>query len=328
MKRKRQTTKSKRQLTTFGKNNYSILENMKTKTLLLLIAFIVLGKIQAQTTNEEAVATYQLAQEEYGKHHFDKSLSYLDVVEKLSPEAKVKTSYLKAKCYETKLFNAPNINLGAYENCLDNISFYLQNGKDEDKKSELIKLKIEIKNSDDYKLILEYNNYSKEELYVIIQKIMQECAPSPGGATGGWSPMSNTTDWHYNSEFDSVKCILKLAKWYIYSGVLWEVSIHSINISDLEIQSKDFSEFQSIEATGRYNVSQKVISSIISQDITKYFKGINKNSCNNQTYKEENAKFYLSNFFDAKNQKSIDNNYDRKINLAFSMLIKKCKSGK
>ncbi len=197
---------------------------MKTINFLLLIIFafiIPIAKITAQTNNEEAILTYQLAQEEFDKANYTKAAQYLDKVEKLNPEAKIKASYLKAKCFfntlpesfetkdrknkeewgllsQRKYFNEYpsnkgcafvnyvtysamfanfnikeniqnikawsicgrkvldstfNLDFTAYSMCMANINYYRINGKDEEKKSELLKLKIQIENTDEYNLV-------------------------------------------------------------------------------------------------------------------------------------------------------------------------------
>lgn len=100
--------------------------------------------IQAQTNDQEAQLTYQLAQEAYDNNHFEKALQYLDKVEQLNSQAKVKSSYLKAKSY----YRMSNIQ--SYEAALESISYYMSNGKDEEKLAELLKIKIYIQNSDDF----------------------------------------------------------------------------------------------------------------------------------------------------------------------------------
>jgi hypothetical protein len=92
--------------------------------------------IQAQTNDQEAQLTYQLAQEAYDNNHFERALQYLDKVEQLNSHAKVKSSYLKAKSY----YRLSNIQ--SYEAALESISYYMSNGKDEEKITELLKIKI------------------------------------------------------------------------------------------------------------------------------------------------------------------------------------------
>ncbi len=159
---------------------------------------------------QEAILTYQLAQEEFDKANFAKAAQYLDKVEKLNPEAKIKASYLIAKCYsnmlpksfarwdeQAKTIHSHYINrdcpgqngavtydellhnmykvgkpdhksntweicsrtygnltfdFSAYLMCMENIAYYLPNGNDETKKTEMLKLKIQIENTDEYNL--------------------------------------------------------------------------------------------------------------------------------------------------------------------------------
>jgi|GEM_PF-2612561 len=191
---------------------------------ILLLALIITNKLTAQTQDnkEEAILTYQLAQDEFNKSNYIKALQYLDKVEQLNPNAKVRTSYLKAKCYANTLpesfiyrdkkirdnfvagdpyddcpakrtrftnyvhfadlltnFNADdqiknnnwkccnltigngvfNVDFSIYAKCMESINYYRLNGIDEAKKTELLKLKIQIENTD------EYNLYESTELY-------------------------------------------------------------------------------------------------------------------------------------------------------------------
>ena len=126
---------------------------MKTKIILLsLFTFLLTtSKIAAQTNVEEAIATFQLAQDEFTRLQYAKALVYLDKVEKLNPDAKVKTSYLKAKCYKEELQkNRDRVNnrsVKMYNECMACIGYYNSNGKDEEKKAELLKIKITLENT-------------------------------------------------------------------------------------------------------------------------------------------------------------------------------------
>ena len=114
------------------------------RKLLIMMGLLFFTTIQAQTNDQEAQLTYQLAQEAYDNNHFEKALQYLDKVEQLNSQAKVKSSYLKAKSY----YRMSNIQ--SYEAALESISYYMSNGKDEEKITELLKIKIYIQNSDDF----------------------------------------------------------------------------------------------------------------------------------------------------------------------------------
>ena len=114
------------------------------RKLLTIMVLLFFTTIQSQTEDQEAQLTYQLAQEAYDNLHFEMALQYLDKVEQLNSQAKVKSSYLKAKSYY-RLYN-----MESHEAALENISYYINNGKDEEKKTELLKIKIHIENSDDF----------------------------------------------------------------------------------------------------------------------------------------------------------------------------------
>ena len=80
---------------------------MKTKFfLILLLAVLAIAKTKAQSNEEEAQLSYQMAQEELDKGNYRQALVYLDKVDRLSEAAKVKTSYLKVRCYQYMLFDS------------------------------------------------------------------------------------------------------------------------------------------------------------------------------------------------------------------------------
>ncbi len=141
---------------------------------ILLFASIITGNLHAQGNSEEANLTYQLAQEEFEKANYSKAVEYLDKVDVINPEAKVKTSYLKAKCYEAQLFQ-PNTKDEAYMNCMKNVSYYISNGKDEEKETEIFKLKLKLESDDNYMLIKEFENYTVKDCRGVIIKIFFEC---------------------------------------------------------------------------------------------------------------------------------------------------------
>ena len=114
------------------------------KKLLTMMVLLFFTTIKAQTNDQEAQLTYQLAQEAYDNNNFEMVLRYLDKVEQLNSHAKVRSSYLKAKSYY-KLSN-----IESYEAALENIRYYINNGKDEEKITELLKIKIYIENSDKF----------------------------------------------------------------------------------------------------------------------------------------------------------------------------------
>jgi len=94
--------------------------------LILIFAFLTTAKTNAQTSNEEAVATYQMAQEKFDQGQYKDALTFLDKVDELNSSAKTKTSHLKAKCY-FKIINQNNYKKESQRNncinCLNNSSF-------------------------------------------------------------------------------------------------------------------------------------------------------------------------------------------------------------
>jgi hypothetical protein len=143
---------------------------MKNIKFLLTSLFFILTisvKTNAQTENDEAVLTYQMAEEEYDKGNFNKAIFYLDKVEKISEEAKVRTSYLRAKCIDKLLDLTPNNETYLYQG-IQAIEYYFNNGKDDSKKKELLKIKIKIENSDNYQLAKEFLNMSKDDAFKLL----------------------------------------------------------------------------------------------------------------------------------------------------------------
>lgn len=128
---------------------------------------------KSQSNEQEAQLTYQLAQEEYEKSNYLEAIKYLDKVESLSEQAKVKTSYLKAKCFENLLFKENSID-EYYLKCIEMISFYNDYGKDVEKKNELLKLKLKLENSENYKLLKYFKGYSPQQLKDTILSIFQK----------------------------------------------------------------------------------------------------------------------------------------------------------
>ncbi len=125
---------------------------MKIKTLLILFALLGVVKIYGQTKEEDAITYYQLAQEQFDKGQFKDVLNYLNKVDALNPAAKTKTSYLKAKCYDNLIEQSYELkNDSMYVNLFNNIQNYFDNGKDEAKKKELLKLKLKAEGSEKYK---------------------------------------------------------------------------------------------------------------------------------------------------------------------------------
>jgi hypothetical protein len=156
---------------------------MKNKIFLtVLIALMLLGKINAQNNEQEAQLAYQLAKEEYDKSNYLEAIKYLDKVQKLNPASYSKVSYLEAKCYDKQLTLTPD-----YDKLMNNlmvyIRYYLENGKDEDKKTELTKIKIKIESSDDYKIFKEFEHISIKDAFQMLVEA-QKKFPNGGNIEG------------------------------------------------------------------------------------------------------------------------------------------------
>jgi hypothetical protein len=149
---------------------------MKTLKLIPVFIFFTLtltGKINAQNSEQEAQLTFQLAQEEYDKGNYLEAIKYLDKVQKLNPASYTKVSYLSAKCLDKQLTITPGDDK-LMDDLMVYIRYYLENGKDEDKKSELIKIKIRIENSDEYLLAKEFENISKNDALEMLIKAQKQ----------------------------------------------------------------------------------------------------------------------------------------------------------
>ena len=106
-------------------------------------------KIQTAEDEQNAKLRYQMAMEEYESKDYGKAIENLYKIEELDTNAITKTSYLIAKCWETYLYKSTTAAY-YYDNCLKSINYYIQKGKDEEKKTELRKIKITIEDSPDY----------------------------------------------------------------------------------------------------------------------------------------------------------------------------------
>ncbi len=105
--------------------------------------------IQTIEGEQDAKLRYQMATDQYEKQEYTKALNNLYVAVSLDTNARVKTSYLQAKCMETFLYQN-STESRVYERCLRFINYYIENGKDEEKKTELRKMKITIEDNQDY----------------------------------------------------------------------------------------------------------------------------------------------------------------------------------
>ena len=125
---------------------------MKTKLVFCLCVLLASIKVTAQSNEQEAVLTYKLAMEEYDKGNFDKALPLFDHVLKLDNKSEAKVAYMKVKCSENFLFkDIEDENLDSrdddYLDCMSNIETYIKKGSDENRKNELLRLKIKIENT-------------------------------------------------------------------------------------------------------------------------------------------------------------------------------------
>ena len=106
-------------------------------------------KNQTEEEVEDAKLRYQMAMEQYEKKDYGKAIDNLNKIVELDSNARVKTSYLQAKCWENFLYQN-GTEARYYVACLDFINYYIKNGKDEEKKTELRKMKITIEDNQDY----------------------------------------------------------------------------------------------------------------------------------------------------------------------------------
>ncbi len=155
------------------------------RAIILVFPLLIMAKTYAQNNDQEAQLTFSLAQEEMEKSGYDQAIVYLDKVDELNPEAKTKTSYLKAKCYHSlTTYEHDNEKLDKYYNgCLTNIKYYFDNGKDESKKTELLKIKIEVENSKGYRE-LKANKLAAQEA----KKNADHPKDNTGGVVGQTQP--------------------------------------------------------------------------------------------------------------------------------------------
>lgn len=120
---------------------------MKNYIKVFIISMSLFLKGYSQGVEQEAIAVYQLAQEEFDKNNVSQAINYLNKAEKIDIKSKIKTSYLKAKCYEKIIFDSYSIqDSSLIINCLSSIKYYLDNGKDDLKINELFKLKYKLEN--------------------------------------------------------------------------------------------------------------------------------------------------------------------------------------
>ncbi len=135
------------------------------KTIFVFIAFTLLAytPCAAQTNSEEAQLTYKLAIEAYNKGDYSTCSTYLNDVIRLDSNSKAKVSYQQVKCIEPFLFY-DNYDDSKFSNALNWIKQYLSVGADENKRNELMTLKIKIEHDPGYKLCKEIEGYSREQL--------------------------------------------------------------------------------------------------------------------------------------------------------------------
>ncbi len=184
------------------------------KKLLTMMVLLFFTTIKAQTNDQEAQLTYQLAQEAYDNNNFEMVLRYLDKVEQLNSHAKVRSSYLKAKSYY-KLSN-----IESYEAALENIRYYINNGKDEEKITELLKIKIYIENSDKFN---HTENVTIGSQVWTIQNLdvatYRDGTPIPQVTTTAWANLTTGAWCYYENSTANGKTYGKLYNWYAVAGI-------------------------------------------------------------------------------------------------------------
>ncbi len=120
---------------------------MKSKTILLILVTVMTTVItKAQTDAEKANANYKLAEEEFEKGQYQNTVDYLTSAIKLNPLFETKASYLMAKSFDKLSLSSSDASKSALlkTNCLNSINYYIANGKDENKKTELTQIKIKM----------------------------------------------------------------------------------------------------------------------------------------------------------------------------------------
>lgn len=169
-------TKINKLINLFGMNN------CLKRIFLLMVIVLSIIKTYAQNNEQEAILTYQMAQEAFDNKNYSDAIKYLDKVETLEPTAKNKTSYLKAHIDyifampEKKSFS-PGASLSQIRpirKCMENIIYYLENGKDEEKKKNLLKMKIAIENSDVGIAVKKFSNITYDEAWSIVSQILKK----------------------------------------------------------------------------------------------------------------------------------------------------------
>ena len=146
---------------------------MKKKLVFYLFVLLVSIKVTAQSNEQEAVLTYKLAMEEYDKGNFDKATDLFTKVLKLDSKSEAKVAYMKVKCSENFLFkDIEDENLDSrdadYLDCMANIETYIKKGSDENRKNELLRLKIKIENTKEYKLAKEFEVFTKDDAFKML----------------------------------------------------------------------------------------------------------------------------------------------------------------
>ena len=290
---------------------------MTTKTVvILLLSFIAIGKYFAQTNIEEALTTYQLAQEEYDKAHYPKAIEYLDKVEKLNPEAKVKSSYLKAKCYESELFKT-STGYNAYFDCIKTISYYMNNGKDEGKKEELLKLKLKIENDETYNLFVSVNKMTLQEAYSYITDVVFGSTKFKGHTE--YSGLAWTSKFVDNCTLEFIT--MKLRGHLDYSNL---VTIYKINFSQCTVKNSDEIDFSSCSIVYNDYYSFGKYEKHFNNDLENFNKGELKTHSNSKRFVVQNGiHFQLTDFF--KERFDITKKDMLMLYKAFELVSKACK---
>lgn len=168
------------------------------KKILIFFCLITASHLISQTNAEETILIYNIAQGEYEAGNYSKAIEYLKKVDAMSPEAKTKTSYLNAICLD-KLNPAQN-DLSLTYGCLGYIDFYMKNGKDSNKKMDLMKIKLNIQDNSNYK----DNETLKKSNYELAKNLESKIKSTPSCETC-YNDYFYTAEKYIQYSYDSAK---------------------------------------------------------------------------------------------------------------------------
>ena len=294
---------------------------------------------QKEIVDQESIIKLQMAEDEYRAMNYSKALLYLNLI--TDKKAKAKVSYLSAKCYEGLIGRPLNQPDSIYTCCLNQITNYIKLGKDEVKKVELMKLKIKLENSEEYKTIKEFENMTPENALSMIKQIMKDNPPEKQD--------------HFNPPVYSFsindKCQLEIVRIFQYPNdilfLLLSVNLLDAYMDGSSIKTKSKNSFELYEGRSQ-NIQnfEKELASFKSRNSTLKFGyvpsanryknspdlyfGIEKSEYNNSsTYK-----VFLNDETDLKSSFHLTDLCDWKVNMelrermikCFEILIKGCKN--